>query len=528
MARNLESLKRIVLLSKVERDLILSWRRPIVLLRKRKDLNGHSVSSESLDLISPGLDTVGVMLPYAPVHHLLFKYTKEPALVMTSANPSGVPMFVTRGKITSNLRGIVDYALVHNRRIHQRADDSVIKPIDDLQHVFIRRARGYVPEPLLFEGPWKSKRILAVGPEEKATAAIHRSNRIYLSQHIGDTDSVESLDFLTDAIEHFFHLLDIKDLHAVAHDLHPEFHSTELAKKYASEYDVPAFPVQHHHAHLAAIMVDRNLPFDTSIVCITADGYGYGRDSTAWGGEVLFGNLLDYSRQGGLKAHDLPGGDLSARYAARSAIGILQDYLSPDDFLRQVSDMRLGPETVATESSLALVANALGRKVGTVTSSSAGRFLDAASAILGVCSENGYDGECPMKLEAIARETDLSIKPQYVSSEYGQVLDTANSLVQLIELKEKGHHRADLAYAIQSHLGQALAEIAVDVAENNEVRDIGFSGGVALNRIVTRAIMKYVKSRECNPVIHHFVPPGDGGVSVGQVASAAARLEWEI
>lgn len=527
MVRSLDELRDVLTISDFERELLLSWRRPIVLLQRNRILANTTLSDESLDMIAPGLSTVGVFLPYAPVHHLLFKYTQEPALVMTSANPSGIPMFVTQDKITSNLGGIVDYALVHNRRIHQRADDSVIKPLGLQNPVFIRRARGYVPEPLLFEGPWKSKRVLAVGPEEKATGAIHRSNRIYLTQHIGDTNSVESLEFLTEAIDHFFHLLDIKQVHAVAHDLHPEFLSTDLARDIAAEYDASLHPIQHHHAHLAALMVDRNLPFDTDIICITADGYGYGSDAAAWGGEILLGNLVEYSRQGGLSASHLPGGDLSARFAARSVIGLLQNHLPINEFLAIIGDTPLGEDLSTTLDSLPLIVEATKKRIGTIESTSAGRFLDAAALILGICSENSYDGECPMKLEAAAKKSDLRIVPEYTSSNYGRVLDTSSSMLKLIEMKKKGYPRAGLAYAIQYHLGQALAEIAVDVAEENNVKTIGFSGGVALNGIIAKAVVEEVESHKITALTHRLVPPGDGGVSVGQTASAAAELVWK-
>ena len=506
----------------MERELLSSWQRPIVLLQRKESVSSV-IPIESLDLIAPGLDTVGVMLPYAPVHHLLFKYTQEPALVMTSANPSGVPMYVDRERIQNELGGIVDYTLVHNRVIHQRADDSVIKMVGPQDAVFIRRARGYVPEPLLFEGPWRSRRMLAVGPEEKATASILSNNRIYMTQHIGDTNVVESLEFLKNAIDHMLHILDIRSLDAIACDLHPEFLSTELAESMAEVYDASLHRVSHHHAHLSAVAVDHGLSFDTSIVCITADGYGYGTDSSGWGGEILFGDMCESDRRGGLKSQDYSGGDSSARYAARAAHGILQADSSEKEILDWLGGSPIGESVVLNDETLRLVSSSMKNDIGVMQSSSAGRFLDASSVLLGICAENSYDAECPMKLEAIARKTDQRIEPRFVTSSYGRVLDTSQSLRTMMDFLNEGTPVPDLAYMVQYHLGHSLADIACEVAGKEGTDIIAFSGGVALNRIVSQAIRDRVSEDRYRFMIHRQVPPGDGGVSVGQVATAAAR-----
>ncbi|PNX50787.1 MAG: carbamoyltransferase HypF, partial [Thermoplasmata archaeon M9B2D] len=297
MVRDLSTLKQLTHINELEEKILTSWRRPIVLVSKNSADSRNNVlpviPTESLESIAPGLDSIGVMLPYAPIHHLLFRNTDEPALVLTSANPTGMPMYIEPEIIMNELRDIVDYFLVHNRRIHQRADDSVVKLIDKTNPVFIRRARGYVPEPLLFNGPWKTLKVVGVGPEEKATGSISKSGRIYMTQHIGDTNQIENIDFISNAINHMLHLLDINKPDAISCDLHPEFLSADFAEKMAAEYGIPLYRVQHHHAHLATIMVDGLIPYDSHIVCITADGFGYGSDNSAWGGEVLVGDYSD-------------------------------------------------------------------------------------------------------------------------------------------------------------------------------------------------------------------------------------------
>jgi hydrogenase maturation protein HypF len=506
----------------MEEKLLTSWRRPIVLLRKK--LGSEMIGDTVQDIIAPGLDTIGVMLPYAPVHHLLFQYTDEPALVLTSANPTGVPMYIEPDVVVSELKDIVDYSLIHNRRVYQRADDSVIKFVDDDKPVFIRRARGYVPDPLKFTDSLKSVNVVGVGPEEKVTASVLKSGMIYPTQHIGDINRVESLDFLSDGIRHLLHLLDVNKLDCVACDLHPEFLTTEFAEKMSSDQDIPLFRIQHHHAHLASMIVDHQLDYDTSIVCITADGYGFGQDGNGWGGEVLLGGLDSYKKMGGLKSIDYPGGDLAAVYAARSVVGILNGFLGSNELFQIVNSTPIGSDTKMDSDTLDILLDSLERRIGTMSSTSAGRFLDAVAMVLGVSLENSYDGECPMKLEAMARATELRIKPQFVENKDELVLDTSDGLMQVFGLREKGVNKQEIAYAAQWYLGESLVHIASRVAEENQIQHVGFSGGVALNRIITKAVVESVKKKKLTPLIHDSVPPGDGGVSIGQVAVAVAKL----
>jgi hydrogenase maturation protein HypF len=525
MVRNIDSLTRFASPTHEEIDLMKTWRRPIVLVKKKDDKSSNGIISyNSIEQISPGLDTIGVMLPYAPLHHLLFKYIDEPALVLTSANPTGVPMYIDPDIIVSELNGIADYFLIHNRRIHQRSDDSVVKFVLEKNPVFLRRARGYVPEPIVLETPWGKKKVIAVGPEEKATGAIVKSGRIFVTQHIGDTNRVESIRFLTEAIDNLLHLLAVDEIDAVACDLHPEFLSTELAEKMAYEKKIPLIRIQHHYAHLATIMVDAHIPYNTDITCITADGFGYGADKTAWGGEVLVGNFEEYEKVGGLKQHEYPGGDLSARYAVRPLLGIMGKQLEIDNILALTKGANLAPNIPVSEDSLQTLFMTIKNHVNTIVSSSTGRFLDAVSIALGICSENTYDAECPMKLESIAKKTDMRIQPIYAKQNNHLFLDTTESLRQILELKKKGIGIPNLAYAAQWHIGEALAEIACRISNDLDIKYVGFSGGVALNRIITKAIDSYVSNYGLRSLIHRKIPPGDGGVSIGQAAIAGSRL----
>jgi hydrogenase maturation protein HypF len=532
MARNLDAVRAFSSPTPMEEGLLTSWRRPIVLVKKQKRIDDRNQQSEvegampdgSLELISPGLDTVGVMLPYSPLHHLLFHYSEEPALVMTSANPTGLPMYIHPDTIMSKLEGVADYFLIHNRRIYQRADDSVIKPVSSDHAVFIRRARGYVPDPMKLDKSFSLSTIAAVGPEEKTTGAMLKSRRIYVTQHIGDTDRLENIEFLSDALDHMIHLLAVDHIDAVACDLHPEFLTTEFAEALSSDNGIPLFRVQHHHAHLAALMVDHQLSSNTRITCITADGFGYGDNGTAWGGEVLVGSFEEYEKIGGLEQTAYAGGDLSAKYAVRPFVGLLGRELSTREMLDIVEGNLIAPGISTTDESLSMLVEATKRKVNVVQSSSAGRYLDAVAITLGICSENTYDGECPMKLESVARKTKIRLEPRFNTNNRGTFLDIVESLKQLLEFRNDGRKPAELAYAAQWYLGESLAKIACDTAHNEGLDYVGFSGGVALNRIVTKAIINHITNEHLTPLIHRNIPPGDGGISSGQAVVAAAKL----
>ena len=516
MAQSLEAARQIVSVSPAEASLLTSWRRPIVLLKKTTT---NHIPEESIDLLSPGLDTIGVMLPYSGVHILLFHYTGEPALVMTSANPSGVPMYIKPDLIVSRLTGIADYFLVHNRRIAQRVDDSVVKPLNN-HFVFIRRARGYVPNPIPLVGIDKKSTAIAVGPEERVTGATIKSGSLYLTQHIGNARNPDSILFLRDAIDHLRHLVDLKMVDIVACDLHPDFASSELAEQLAQQLHASLHRVQHHHAHLVSLLIDAGIDVHTRIVCITADGYGFGNDGNAWGGEVLIGNALSFRRVGGFSTFKLIGGDLSAEFAARSLIGIL----SPEhlgEVEDSLIDAPISPSIRLAKEELRLMVSALQRGANVVKSSSAGRVLDAIAFLLDVCKVNSYSGECPMRLEAIAQPANLEISPTIIKENGRLALDVQQLLLDVLELKRKGHPRGEIAYAAQRSIGQGLAQIAIQIADADGIELVGFSGGVALNRIITRAVLDETRTANLRPLVHSRIPPGDGGVSAGQAVVAA-------
>ncbi|MHA1771176.1 MAG: carbamoyltransferase HypF [Candidatus Thorarchaeota archaeon] len=524
MVKTLDDARKLASVSEKEANLLSSWKRPIVLLKKRDvSLVLQTIQSDVMDELAPNIDTIGIMLPYSAVHYLLFEYTKEIALVMTSGNPSGIPMYTEVEIITNKLKNIADYFLVHNRRIAQRVDDSVIKPLGN-EMVFIRRSRGYVPDPIRLQGISIDAGLIAVGPEEKTTGAIYKSGTIYLTQHIGDTNNIESLNFLKIAINHMIQLIGLQRIDAIGCDLHPEFLSTEFAELYAKQNDIPIIKTQHHHAHLISLLADNSIDYNTSIVCITADGYGFGEDGTAWGGEILVGNGQDYENYGGLIQRNLPGGDLTAQYPVRSFLGILNN----PDITSTIMDLCIGAplssQTTIDNETIEILLSAIKRGINSVSSSSAGRFLDAVAFALGVSNINSYNGESPMKLEAAANESLVPLSLEYTRKGKRLQLDTTKLLESILDQKGRGASVAALAYSAQWYLGKGLAEIAIRAAEEEQIKTIGFSGGVALNRIITHAIKKEAKKADLTLLLHRQIPPGDGGISLGQIIHTMTKM----
>nr|MBC8498787.1 carbamoyltransferase HypF [Candidatus Bathyarchaeota archaeon] len=473
-------------------------------------------------LISPGLHTVGVMLPYSGIHHLLLHHIDEPALVMTSANYPGEPMFVSNEVAFRKLKGVADYLLLHNRRIHARCDDSVLRVIDD-RSLFLRRSRGYVPLPISL--PFSLKGIVvAIGSELTSTAAILKEDKCYLTQHLGDIESPESLDFLSGAIDHLSNLLRVGKPNVVACDLHPNFLSRTVAAELADDSGADLVEVQHHHAHLASLMADAGVEPDNEIVGVVCDGYGYGSDGSPWGGEVLMGGYEGFRRKGYLEPQPMPGGDLCALRYGRMLQGVLYGELPKERLDRVLSEscidgfLRGGMEVEA-------VFEQLEKGLNTPLTTSAGRLLDAVSCLLGASFVRTYEGEGALKLEALAASGRLCEGlPIDVDRDGGNLVLRTSKMVGSILAMRAHHRRDDLAYTFQNALAECLAEMAVMVAEAHGLDVVGFTGGVANNDMITRVIHRKVEEEGLRFLRHRQVPCGDGGLSLGQAAVASRSL----
>jgi hydrogenase maturation protein HypF len=516
MSPDLASVREYAVVTPGAERLLTSWRRPVVVLPKREPFS-------LAPSLAPDLDTIGVMLPYSGIYKLLFERLDDLALVMTSANPSGLPTEIHATTFQEHFMQMADFLLTHNRTIYQRCDDSVVIPVNG-RGLIVRRSRGYAPEPIdtTFGGP----SVLAVGAQERNTAAIYHGTRIFLTQHIGDVDAADTLDFLQSSLRHLQRLLRVKTFSAIACDLHPDFLTTRFAEELAKKDAVSLVRVQHHHAHLAALLADHGLSPGERIAAICSDGAGYGTDQTIWGGEILVGNAKGYERQAHLRAHPMPGGDLAAEYPLRMLVGILAKYYSTEEIQRQFGDLAQ-KQLPRKKEELHIALQQVAKRINAPLTSSTGRVLDAVSALLGVCSRRLYEGEPAIKLEAYANrgQPNPAIKLNLpVTHDNGRlVMETGDLLLQVCRIRKR-FKGPDIALAVHHALGEALAQSAITIARRHRLRRVGFTGGVAYNRILIRTILNEVQENGLELLLHNSVPPGDAGISPGQAVVARAQL----
>lgn len=511
MSKDLETVKSYAVLSKKEIKTITSNKRPIVILKKNENYD----FPESL---SPGLHNIGVMLPYSPMHYLLFDESEDiSTYVMTSANIPGNPMMITNEEILS-LDKVADYFLLHNRRILNRCDDSVIRFRND-ELSFIRRSRGYTPEPYKINEKYSinTNTVLALGPELDVTFSIAKKDIVYPSQHIGNTNKYKTFNFLKEAIEHLKRITKINEFETIACDLHPQFFTTKLANELSDVYDAQVLPVQHHHAHAASLANDNDID---EMIVIAADGVGYGNDGTSWGGEILYTDISDFKRMASLEVQKMPGGDQATKYPARMLASILSNEYSNDE-LEDILKSNYNHFFKYGDIEIDNVIKQLNSNLNVGLSTSTGRVLDSISVALNICGERTYEGECSMKLESVAygARGDIEIPFEIKNNK----LNTSKILKEVIELKEKGENIKEIANAAQNAISNGLSELAIRSADKKGVNQIGATGGVFYNEAITLACKNYITSRGFEFIQHKNTCAGDGSVSLGQAIVAKLK-----
>lgn len=506
MAANLAVLERIAIMTDNERVLIASPQRPIVLARDR----GLLAPS-----IAPGLDRIGVVLPYAPLHHLIFQHeagypvsaemrasVTDLVLVATSANPGGEPLITDDAEACEKLDAIADLIVGHDRAIVTRADDSVMAIFDGAP-AFLRRARGFVPEPvdLGADGPC----TLALGADLKATVCVTRGREAFVSQHIGSLDNVATIRFHEETTRHLIDILDVEP-EIVACDLHPDFWTTRRA----DELGPPVVRVQHHAAHVAAIAAEHGI--DGPCLGLALDGHGFGDDGAAWGGEALLVDNISWKRLGHLAPLALPGGDRAAREPWRMGVAALQALGRLDEA------QRLFPDVPAAGA----LARALGGGLTVPTTTSAGRLFDAAAALVGTCRAQRYEAQAAMELEALVQSPSVLDDGWRIAD---GVLDFAPLLGALADAGLSPREGADLFHGT---FAAGVAQWAAGVARTSGHRRVALGGGCLLNRVVTELLAAHLRAVGLEPLLARAVPPNDGGLSLGQAYfarnSAIARL----
>lgn len=501
MVKDIETAKKLVHINSRNEKLLLSSKRPALILNRNEEGSGYN-----LEDIAPQLHNIGVMLPYSGIHHMLFRNSSSPAYVMTSANVPGLPMVIDNDIAINTLANIADNYLMHNLRIENRIDDSVIRSFER-NDVFIRRSRGYVPEPI--ELPFKIRPCVGVGAELSNTLIFASGNRAYISPHIGNTSHFETSRYHAEVFDRFSKLASIEP-ERWGCDLHPHFSTTIFAKDNGKDAVVP---VQHHHAHIVSLMADAKLDRDSRIIGIALDGVGYGSDGTVWGGDILEASYTDHYRQAHLKTHAMPGGDLCSYYPERVVLSMLKGLVDDDELLEFPFELKHG------QNEAKMVLGQLDKKINVIMSSSSGRVLDAASALLGICRYRSYQGEPAMKLESIARKTTEK-KPELPITTKGEILDTGRLLFELYQHLDE-HAVPELAWAFEDAFARGMAELAIRAAERTGIDTVGLTGGVAYNEHISYRIGDMIKENGLEFITHSRIPCGDAGISLGQAIVAS-------
>ena len=509
MALNIDVVKKISNPTKKHLELLLSPQKPIVLVPSREDT---PVSR----YVAPGLDMLGIMLPYTGLHYLLLMQTKDKYLIMTSGNPKGKPICIDESEAFNKLKGIVDYFLVHNRRIINRVDDSVVR-LTLGEPVFLRRSRGYAPTwiktKIRFEKP-----VIALGAELTNTASIAYRNYIIPTQYVGDMDEFENVEFLESALKFLLKTYNIDISNSIiVSDLNPAYATTILAEKYHKEYGAPVIKVQHHHAHIASAMVEYGVhETDRRAIGIAIDGFGLGLDGMAWGGEILEVSYKGFKRLGQLEYQPLPGGDVSVIWPARILVSILGRILDENEVYHLASKLKIIEKLKYGFKELQLLLKQC-KRVKLYTSGM-GRILDVVSTLLNICWYRSYEGEPAMKLEAYCRKgriLDYEIKMYTRDNEL--VVDTTDLILWCIESLMNNADKRSIGKTVQFKLGYALGLIAKRYIKGrrNVVDNVVFvSGGAAVNEIILEGVMNSLE--DIVVYVNRKVPPGDGGLSLGQ------------
>ncbi|MRR15120.1 MAG: carbamoyltransferase HypF [Deltaproteobacteria bacterium] len=508
MARDIDRVRQMARVSPEEEALLISSRRPIVLLQKIKQ-------SSLSEAVAPGVPNLGVMLPYTPLHHLLLS-DHFTALVMTSANQVDEPICIGNRESVQRLKHIADYFLVHNRDILVRCDDSIVFAAAGSSQL-LRRSRGFVPQPLRLREEYPP--VLALGGQMKTAHCILKGHFAFVSPHIGDMETPQARDFFNESLALMKKITE-SDPQTIACDLHPAYYSTQAANELAASRVIS---VQHHHAHVVSCMADNHI--EGAVIGLAMDGTGYGPDGQAWGGEFLIADETGFQRFGHLRYLVLPGGEKAIREPWRIAISLLRIAYGPP-----WKEMAMKLKLITDETQGDVFDKIIEREIHSPLSSGLGRLFDGVAALIGVRKCISYEGQAAMELEALAAGASGSSYPFDLRHEETEpaILDMSAAVRALVSDLHAGKSRAKIAASFHQTLIDALAGMSGQMRQSSGLSRVVLSGGCFQNKILLEGTMNQLKRSGFDVYCHRRVPANDGGISLGQAVIAGSIMKKGI
>lgn len=518
MARDLAAVESFCVVTEADRAALQGPRRPIVILERRQDTSLSGVAPEIAPEIAPGNDSIGVMLPYTPLHYLLFSDSPQeppefPALVMTSGNLSEEPIVTSNAEAWQRLEPVADLFLLHNRDIYMRADDSVVRTFEGRERV-LRRSRGYVPGPVDLGMPLRE--LLACGAELKNTFCLTKGSYAILSQHIGDLENYETLRFFEETLANLQKLFRVEP-RALAYDLHPNYMSSRFARGLPIEHKIG---VQHHHAHIASCMAENHLR--GTVIGVALDGTGYGTDGKIWGGEFLVAGFAGFERRAHLRYVPLPGGDAAVRQPWRMALSYLRDALGS----APLPDSLQFPKHISGKK-IALVDAMMARRIQTTETSSCGRLFDAVAAMVGLGDEVSFEGQAAIALESAALpeiENSYGFCVEDAEPMRVDMRPTIEAIARDITLGKSAGH---ISACFHNTMAAVILEVCLRIRRMEGLNRVCLSGGVFQNMVLLERAVTGLRRDGFEVFLHALVPSNDGGLALGQAVIANEMLRQE-
>ncbi len=513
MLPQVKDIRNFVHLSPSEEASITGSARPIVLLQKKE----HSGFGANIaDSVAPNNRHLGIMLPYTPVHHLLFHFLSSP-LVMTSANISDEPIIIDNTRAINDLKEVCDYFVTGNRGILIACDDSVLQ-IRGADQFIIRRSRGFVPDTINLEQPVAAQ-ILALGAEQKNTICFVKDSSAVLSHHLGDLKTFDSFNAFKSAIRHFYKLYRIKP-DVLAFDLHPEYLSSRFAQEIPEEFDflkkAETIPIQHHHAHAVSCMSENRIEGKT--IAVVLDGSGYGPDGTIWGGEILLADSTSFKRAAYLSPVPLPGGESAIKHPWKMAISYLYAVYG-----KNWKSVIPAAFCNISEKDLDLVIYQIQNNLNSPVTTSCGRLFDAVAALCGVGMDISYEGQAAIEFENLIDfnyNSESGYTINIIKSKDKYIIDTHPMIIKIINELRSSLKIGIIAYKMHQGLAAGLADLCKTIADTSSIKNVLLSGGCFMNKILTKFLKNFLERNGLIVYTHKSVPCNDGGISLGQTIIA--------